>query len=266
MREPDSQRHKQLLRFEQFGLRWNPFRIVRSDEAAAVYVNDLYDGIEQATAIAAAEVKFSQIIAPVGHGKSTFLRAIGAAFSEIGLSFEWCYLKPSLISRVPTPVSGTDVLIIDEAERLSRSNLGKLIRWCDRNAGRLIMSTHHDLTSRFPGDVLTVELPGITEGSLQRLFDTRIRWSGGDSKQFKLAPDAATWLIRNSGHNVRVIEAVLYEAFQAAHNGQTLCVTQQALEPWRRFATERAAQEAQDQNSLLSRIRFTFKELSGRTA
>lgn len=266
MREPDSLRHDQLHRFDRLGLKWNPFRVVRPDEVEAVYVNDLYDGIEQATAVATGSVKFTQVIAPAGHGKSTFLRATATALFVQDVCFEWHYLPRTLFSRVPIPASEVSVLIIDEVERLSRSNLRKLIRWCDRDSGRLVMSTHNDLSSRFPSDVQTIELPGISAESLQRLFESRVRWAAGETARFSLSADAANWLVEVSRRNVRVIEAVLYEIFQRADDSEPLQITKVNLEPWREFAEERAATEAECRHSLMSRIALSFTEWSGKNS
>ena len=205
----------QLRRFERLGLRGNPFRIPIPSERRDVYVPDLYGALELATQVASSGEAVTQIIARAGHGKSTFLAAVAEALDETDTSFESIYLEPSLRTRVPVPQPDLRVLILDEAERLTTRNLRRLVHWT-RSGGRLIVSSHQDLSCRLPGiEARTIQLEGISRAALLRLFLARLQWAGSGEKNFQLTEDAADWLIEVSQGNLRVIEAVLYESFQA---------------------------------------------------
>lgn len=205
----------QLRRFERLGLRGNPFRIPMPSERRDVYVPDLYGTLALATQVASAGEAVTQIVARAGHGKSTFLAAVAEALNEADTPVELIYLEPSLRTRVPVPQPDLAVLILDEAERLTTGNLRRLVQWTE-GGGRLIISSHQDLSDRLPGiEARTIQLDGISRAGLLRLFLARLQWAGSDEENFQLTKDAADWLIEVSQGNLRVIEAVLYESFQA---------------------------------------------------
>lgn len=236
-------------------------------ERRDVYVPDLYGTLELATQVATSGEAVTQIVAKAGHGKSTFLAAVAEALNEADASVESIYLEPSLRTRVPVPQANLRVLILDEAERLTRRNLRRIVQWT-RGGGRLIVSSHQDLSRRLSGTaVRTIQLSGISRAALLRLFLARLHWAGSDEKNFQLTEDAADWLIEVSQGNLRVIEAVLYESFQtiadefARHPEQIetrpgpLVIDAARLSWLETFAVRRAADE-QKGNIPFSRFRL----------
>ena len=236
-------------------------------ERRNVYVPDLYGTLELATQVASSGEAVTQIIARAGHGKSTFLAAVSDALDETDTPFELIYLEPSLRTRVPVPQTGASVLILDEGERLTRRNLRRLVRWT-QGGGRLIVSSHQDLSSRLPQtEARTIRLEGNSCAALLRLFLARLQWAGTDENHFQLTEDAADWLTEVSQGNLRVIEAVLYESFQAIadefarHPEQLetrprpLIIDAARLDWLETFAVRRAADE-QKGNIPFSRLRL----------
>lgn len=270
----------QLCRFERIGLKWNPFRTVTSEEKREVYLADLYETIELADQVAFSDAPYTQIIARAGHGKSTFLAAIAAVLDDAGTRFKSHYLQPSLRTRVRVPEDDVRILILDEAERLTRRNLRQLVRWTS-HGGRLIVSSHGDLSgvaadSRNP---VTIRLTDVTSVGLRRYFDTRLRWAGSGEERFVLTPDGADWLLASSGGNLRVVAAVLYEFFQdvadaAARHSETtesqsmpFQVDSSRLEWLAAFAQRRAADEEAG-NVPFSRLRLlagVLREVTDKT-
>lgn len=241
--QPSTARHAQLHRFEQLGLRWNPFRVVRPDERADVFLPDLYRSTDSAEVIAKSRAPFTQIIADSGHGKSTLLAAVTDTLDDFDVAYEKYYLPPALFARVATPTGNVRVLVIDEVERLTHWNRYRLLRWTARG-NRLIVSTHCDLSQTFAGSAVTVRIPEITDDGLQRYFQRRISWAGGDAERFRLTTAATAWLLRVTSGNLRVVEAVLYEVLQSAVPGEQLVIDVDQLAPHENFARQRTAVEA----------------------
>jgi len=280
----------QLHRFERLGLNWNPFRTVATSEKPDVYIPDLYRTTALARDVALTDSPFTQVIGRAGHGKSTFLTAVADALDKAGVPGESHYLQPLLWTRVAVPGPDVRVLILDEAERLSWWNLSSLLRWT-RRGGRLIVSSHRDLSGRFSHSALrpvTITFPVVTVEGLQEFFLTRLRWAGHVDGRFDLTTDGADWLLAVSEGNLRVVEAVLYEIFQVAADEFVSCpgssagqsaplrIDSERLNPLEEFAKRRAAFEAEG-NIPFSRLRLltqsirTAREkiadwLSGRTS
>jgi Cdc6-like AAA superfamily ATPase len=217
-------RLEQLTRFERIGLKWNPFRTVAAHEKADIYLPDLYQTVELARRVAESREPFIQVIADAGHGKSTVLAAVGDTLAKNVIASESKYLQPSLLTRAQIPDREVRVLILDEAERLTRRNLRNLIRWTERG-GRLIVSSHRDLYGRAYGrsasrnsarrDAATIRLPNVTATGLQEFFRARVRWAASSEHFSELTTDGASWLLDASHGNLRIVEAILYEIFQA---------------------------------------------------
>lgn len=236
-------------------------------ERRDVYVPDLYGTLELATQVASSGKAVTQIIARAGHGKSTFLAAVAEALDETDTSFELIYLEPSLRTQVPVPQPDLRVLILDEAERLTRRNFRRLVRWTQGGC-RLIVSSHQDLSGRLPEtEARTIQLEGISRAALLRLFLVRLQWASAEEENFQLTEDAADWLIDLSQGNLRVIEAVLYESFQAIADEfarhperletrpRPLIIDAARLDWLETFAVRRAADE-QKGNIPFSRLRL----------
>ena len=241
MTSPES-RLNQLRRFERLGLKWNPFRVVRPRERRDVFLPALYDSTASAFDIAHSAAPLTQIIADSGHGKSTLLAAVIQELQTADTVFESHYLPPSLSARVATPARRIQVLVIDEFERLTRLNRYQLRRWAERGH-RLIVSTHRDLGVQSSA-VETVRLSTVSDDGLQRYFEKRIGWAGGDIAHSQLTADATSWLLRVTAGNLRVVDAVLYEVFQRAEPDGPLIIDTDCLRFFEDCARERAEFDA----------------------
>ena len=207
----------QLKRFEQFGLKWNPFRLVAQKELADVYVPDLHDSQNLASQISGSRIPVTQIIARTGHGKSTLLLAVRDELESREVENRLIYIEPAMLSRVALPSEDVRVLILDEAERLTKNNFWRLIRWTS-DGRRLVFSTHNDLLrDQSRSDFTSFELPQLTAENVVQFFETRCKWAS-ISADLTLDSRAAEWLVKNCGGNIRIIEAVFYEAFQTRLN------------------------------------------------
>lgn len=178
------------------------------------------------------EVAVTQVVARAGHGKSTFLASVADALDEADIEFRSHYLQPSLWTRLPVPEQAVQVLILDEAERLTKLNLRRLADWAGKGH-RLVFSSHRDLSVGLfplPAAVRTISLPAVSSAGLQKIFRVRLQWAGDSLGRFLLTEDAASWLKDVSGGNLRVVQATLYEAIQeiaeeATRNPQSVSQT-----------------------------------------
>ena len=109
-----------LQRFSQLGLRWNPFRVAERSEIPQLYLPAPSESHLRADQIVCDDAPLTQIIASRGWGKSTLLAAVEQELILADIPCEFRYLRIEGPYDVKQPSSETDVLLIDEAQRLSR--------------------------------------------------------------------------------------------------------------------------------------------------
>ncbi len=187
----------------------NPFSVVSREELADMYVP--LPAVEHtADTILRLPHQIVEIQAPAGYGKSTLLSALRRRLTDAEVTHRYHYLPIDQPNRLPE-LGAVNVLLLDEAQRLSRWNRRRVRRWLGGDT-RMITGTHRPL--RLRGIKATViDLPELTVGHLHAVFQQRIKRRGGDPQRIRLEPAAARWLVQHLA-SLREIEGLLYEWFQ----------------------------------------------------
>ncbi len=201
-----------FLPFRALGLEGNPFRTLTEEEWETFAL--LPPAVERLLAGTADPL---QILGPRGRGKTSLLYALRRWLGGEGLRWAYEYL-PQGVRRYRTPLSGLDVFLLDEAQRLSGRWRRRLVRTALREGVRLILTSHEDLTPTFRAFGLTLRtlpLPPPTVEEVARLLNARLAFfARGGPPPWRLTEDAAAFLLGRYGENVRGMEAFLYLYFQ----------------------------------------------------
>lgn len=202
-------RSLQLERFARLGLQCNPFRVLEPDELVASFVP--YDGesaleLPRLLELDTALVEFS---AGQGVGKTTLLRVLEHHWKRQGRSVEYHYLDAGRLDKLPDPVS--EIVILDEAQRMSRLERTRILDWLDATGGHVVTGTHRFWRTRRVR-LRRHRLPQLGLHRIGAFFRRRIAMAGAGGR-FALADDAARLLLRR-GVTLRRIERWLYEVFQ----------------------------------------------------
>jgi hypothetical protein len=198
--------------FHALGLRCNPFRALTDEEWG-----DLARLPEALLALAPAT--HVQILGEHGHGKTSLLMGLAAQGRRAGQKLRYEYLAEGQ-SRFETPLAGLDVFLLDEAQRLSRRERGRLLAEISAPgpARRMVISSHTDLAPLFAQHRLplaTLHPAAASVEHLRAIVADRLAYfalPGGPS--LALAPDALDYLHQRFGGNLRAVEQLLYEACQ----------------------------------------------------
>jgi hypothetical protein len=195
--------------FHALGLRANPFRALDGDEWAAAAV------LPEAVRLALALSPHVQILGPAGAGKSTALRGIAANPPAAPAAYEYL---PDGTRRFRTPLTGLRLFLLDEVQRLSLWERVRLFRAARRDAIRLVLGTHADLSlwMRLAGlPVATVRLRPPKAPELVARLARRIALAAlPGATPPGLTPAAVAWLAATYGLDGRAQERLLYEAYQ----------------------------------------------------
>lgn len=195
--------------WSQLGLRWNPFRVLPPDELTehALVPVEKQLGIT-VDRLLSLEEPLVELSAPEGIGKTTVLRVAESALRDLGTAVTYHYLTPDRSDRFPS--LDCEVLLLDEIQRLHRSERRRLAGWLRRGDGRAICATHRWWRPRgVPMQALRVALPGA--GAMREFFRMRVGYAGAGDVE--LTDDAAQWLATEVG-TLRKAEWLLYEVFQ----------------------------------------------------
>ncbi|MBN2498279.1 MAG: hypothetical protein JXR96_27050 [Deltaproteobacteria bacterium] len=188
---------KCLLPFEHLNLRWNPFGCLPLDQLGALALIDL-------PAIRPGEVW--QLIGDKGHGKTT--RLLGLVRRLPRAIYE--YVSPER-PRVRSSPRGAEVLLLDEAQRLSPRRLRRALRRFET----IVLGTHEDLRPRAGRAIRTQVLEGMSRERLARIFERRIEHARlGPGRLPRVSEGALDVLLERHGADVRAMEGVLYDAIQ----------------------------------------------------
>jgi hypothetical protein len=221
---PDQQeRLSGLTRFQRFGLRCNPFRVMNRREFAEVFV-DFTPQLSPQRLIDH-DTQAIQILGRSGHGKSSLLRALqlelesptceSRSQGDSSGCCEFIYLPPERYVRLRKPAASTRYLLIDEAQRLSRCSVRVVKAWCKTSPlNRLILGTHLSVNLS-PIRSTEIHLAPPTRAILQRIVERRIEWASlGDTCRVTLSNESIDWLLTHSDSSLQLIERVLYEVVQ----------------------------------------------------
>ena len=137
---------KRYFPFHSLGFRCNPFRALTHEEWSEVALIP-----PQIGEIFSRDFTHLQVIGEQGVGKTSTLLALKRHFSNRGQRVQYRYLPPGE-KRFQGDFYTTDILLLDEMQRLSKNQRTRLIKGIASQNGegvQLICSTHEDLTPFF---------------------------------------------------------------------------------------------------------------------
>lgn len=195
--------------FHALGYQCNPFRAVTDAEWVALAV--LPPEVE-----AVAGVPYLQVLGDKGHGKTTTLLTLTERFRQQGLKAAYEHLEVEADHFI-TPLSGLDVFVLDEAQRLTSSERHRLLT---ANLGRLVLAGHEDLTplfKRFGLSLTTIYFDTTTLEHFSNVVARRLDYFAlpDVAQRAGVTPEALAYLYATFGADVRHSEQVLYEAFES---------------------------------------------------
>jgi hypothetical protein len=202
--------------FHALGFRCNPFRVLTDDEWADIAV--LPDAVESAVAAGFAHL---QVLGALGHGKTTTLLGLAARFRHEGKGVVYEYL-PEGQSQFLSSLSGLDVFLLDEAQRLNRGERDRLLSAAQHARGglTLVLSSHDDLAPLFAKRGLSLTTVHLDEAAspdhLGLVLARRLSYFALDRNApgATLTPGAISYLHETFGGNLRAVQYFLYEVFQ----------------------------------------------------
>lgn len=199
------------LPYYPLGYRGNPFGTLTRAEWASLAV--LPGEVEAALADGAFHL---QVIGEKGHGKTSTLLALAGRFEQAGADVIYERL-PVGADRFHTDLTGLDVLLLDEAQRLRRGERRRLRR-AGLNGLRLIIGTHEDLRpfmARRGVTLHSISLHALPFDHIRRIIDDRLAFFArpGAAARVTVPDDVLRILIDQEGGSVRGVTDRLYEAF-----------------------------------------------------
>ncbi len=197
--------------FHALGLRCNPFRALTDEEWGDIAL--LPEAL--LTLDPAAHV---QILGERGHGKTSLLMGLAALGRRQRKKTAYEYL-PAGQNKFTTRLAGLDWFLLDEAQRLSRREWGRLLAGAlTAGAPRLVVSSHNDVAPLFTSRHLnlgTIHLAAASADHLRALVQRRLTYfalPGGPG--IAITSEATDYLHHRFGGNLRAAEHLLYEACQ----------------------------------------------------
>jgi len=200
--------------FRRLGFRCNPFRRPTAEEWAslAVLPGGLLEAVRGGGHV--------QVIGDAGTGKSTCLRGLAARFAGEGRRAGYECLAAGQ-RRPATRVGGLEVLLLDEAQRLTRRERSGLLEGLAAGRGRprMVLGVHEDLTplfARYGQPLLTVRLGRCPPSHAVAVLSRRLSYFAlDDPPATAFSAEAAGYLCAALDGNLRRIDDFLYEFFQA---------------------------------------------------
>jgi replication-associated recombination protein RarA len=195
--------------FHDLGYQCNPFRAVSDEEWAAL-------AIVPAAVEAALAERHVQILGDKGHGKTTILLALAERFRRAGQGAAYEHLEIGQ-DRFTSDPAGLEVLLLDETQRLKRSERERLLKRA--RLPRLILAGHEDLApwfKRFGLALATVQFDVCPLAHLNAVIARRLAHFtlAGSAAPIGVSADAIQYLHTAFGGDIRLMEQALYEAFE----------------------------------------------------
>lgn len=186
--------------FSQLNLRCNPFGELSAEERGRLAVLNV-DSIQPR------RFQPVQIIADVGHGKTTHLLAL--AHRVANALYEYVPCGSNSFHSRPGP---DQLFLLDEAQRVRRSHLRSLCRFHPW----LVFGTHEDLSPWCPHPLRTLQLTTLSLEKLQQVVQARLLWARDPAIGDPPLVSAALLeeLRSRHGANIRAIEDELYNRYQ----------------------------------------------------
>jgi chromosomal replication initiation ATPase DnaA len=199
----------------RLGYRSNPFRALTPDEwrRLALVPTGLQDLIDSPG-------RLTQIIGDQGAGKTSLLLALERSLLDAGRQVAYEYL-PFTATDFKTDLNSINLLLVDEAQRLSRSSLRRLLSSIalTRDVGlQVILSSHTDL-ARFAADkgipMRTIRLETLSRSFTEALIEQRLKYFERPGYSgVRLSAAALGALTAHCGADLRGLERLLYEIYQ----------------------------------------------------
>lgn len=163
----------------------------------------------------------TQILGDQGSGKTSLLLAMQRSFLEKGRRVTYEYL-PLDAADYKTKLNQVDMFLLDEAQRLSAPALQRLLSHTmqtPESGLHLMLSTHADLSphaARLGIPLRSVQLDGYSHRFLHELVEERVSYFERPGyKGTRLTTAALTLLTTHCGADLRELERLLYEIYQA---------------------------------------------------
>lgn len=162
----------------------------------------------------------TQLLGEEGRGKTSILLALEREIKQCGSSVAYEYLPPGA-QRYTQDLNGLQVFLLDEAQRLSRRSLNSLLEKISTSSNprlKLIISSHIDLSAHYEQHGISAETLSLAEPSsewVRSLIELRLCYFERPGHPgVRLAPNAKRTLISYCGSDLRLLEKLLYEAYQ----------------------------------------------------
>jgi hypothetical protein len=197
------------------GYRCNPFRALTQEEwiDLALLPEGLPEKFDELPAL-------TLILGEQGSGKTSALIALKRELQQRGRRVAYEYLPPRMNSYRLDP-GNFHVYLLDEAQRLSGRALNRLLKYpsnADNPLPLLILSTHKDLSQSAASrgiETLRITLENHSAGFILDLIELRlIHFERPGSHGVRLAPSALDFVLTQCNSNLRLLEKLLYEAYQ----------------------------------------------------
>lgn len=194
--------------YHSIGLRANPFRVLTREEWEDIAF------IPPALMQAYRTGECVQIMGEKGLGKTSCLLALKQDALQAGRQCAYEYL-PEGQRRFSLTLDTLDLGLLDEAQRLSRREVRRLLRMAQREDVQVILGTHTDLQPAFHKGRIplhTIHLEVDLEGT-QRMVGCRLAYFALDQHApHELSRDAMTYLAEQFP-TYREMANFLYEVF-----------------------------------------------------
>jgi hypothetical protein len=197
--------------FQRIGFECNPFRSLTREEVPRLAIIP-----EEVKNVCLESAEHLQILGAAGSGKTTLLLGLceGEYWDDQVPGYE--YLGEGDQS-YQTDMQALDVFLLDEAQRLDRSSLHRLIN--EANEGtRLVFSSHRDLSNEFRRGGLNLRSMIIETPSRVQIRDILSKrllyFSLGDTPEVDFTGDGIDFLFQTFGSDIRTMMDLLYEVFQ----------------------------------------------------
>ena len=203
--------------FARIGYTCNPFRVLWGDEVLGVLIDPSLPATTRELLSGGTDV--IEFVGESGSGKSTHvLAAAHVAENELGEVCARTYV-PVGDTCVSWPVGSVDRWCIDEAQRVRRSLLARIVRAARRGDFSLVLGTHTsvaELCERIGASCRTIRLAAADRDRMGAFIAARMAAVRTDGDRIpRVDSDALAVIERSSGGNLHVVEGLMYEVFQA---------------------------------------------------
>lgn len=199
----------------RLGYRCNPFRALTQEEwyELALLPEELPGQLDNFPPL-------TQILGEQGVGKTSTLIALQREYNKLGMQVAYEYLPPD-INHFKHHLRDLHVFLLDEAQRLTAQSLQSLLLHAARRSNpelRLILSSHTDLAQSaviLGGNSITISLDESSPSFVHKLIERRLEFFERTGHTgVRLAPNAESLVVSHCGSNLRLLEKLLYEAYQ----------------------------------------------------